>query len=209
MLLFLRKTRVASGVRTVFGSSALLCALALLVALAVGCSKSDQEAAAPSAQPSPTAETRAAATPMPPIDTCTLLTSEELQATQGEALSSTKPSTQQMQGLAMYDCFFTLPTFTNSVSLSVTQSGSGPDAIDARQSWRDILAKSKGKASPKVDPPKVIEGVGEEAFWTGDERIGALYVLSGARYFRISDGGAPEGKIEKSRALAEAVLRKL
>ena len=148
---------------------------------------------------------------MPPIEPCTLLTSEEIQAVQGEALSTTKPTTHNVQGLAMYDCFFTLPTFTNSISLSVTQSGAGPDARDARQSWRETLAAASSKASEKVDPPKRIEGLGDEAFWTGNERIGALYVLQGSRYLRISVGGPAHQneKVEKSRVLAEAALKKL
>ena len=214
---FIVKNAAGRWLRNAASGAAFAAACALLVTLGVGCSKSPEraETPAPEQQSPPTATVSpaavVAAAPMSPIEPCTLLTSEELQAVQGEPLSTTKATTHQVQGLAMYDCFFTLPTFSNSVSLSITQSGAGPDARDARQSWRDTLAAATAKAGPKVDPPKKIEGVGEEAFWTGNERVGALYVLSGPRYLRISVGGAggPSSKIEKSRVLADAILKKL
>ena len=130
---------------------------------------------------------------------------------QGEALVGTKPATNQAQGLAMYDCFYTLPTFTNSISLSVTQPGPAAGARDARQSWEEMLAAANAKASEKSGPPQTVDGVGEQAFWTGNERMGALYVLKGSRYLRISVGGPGDQatKIDKCRSLAEAALKRL
>jgi hypothetical protein len=149
--------------------------------------------------------------PAPPIDPCTLLTSEEIAAVQGEALVGTKPSTNQGEGLAMYDCFYTLPTFTNSISLSVTQAGPDANAVDPRQSWQEKLATSNARAGEKTGPAQMVEGIGEGAFWTGNERMGALYVLKGSRFLRISVGGAGDqaAKIEKCRTLAEAALTRL
>lgn len=149
--------------------------------------------------------------PAAPINPCALLTSEEIAAVQGEAVVGTKPSTNQGRGLAIYDCFYTLPTFTNSISLSVTQAGAGADAQDPRQAWQEMLATANAKASEKSGPPKMVEGTGEQAFWTGNERMGALFVLKGSRYLRISVGGPGDAaaKIEKSRALAEAAMKRL
>ena len=191
-------------------------AVAGVLAAFSGCSKSEEQTHAPTqpstpAAASPTVTAAMSVSPAAPIDTCALLTSEEITAVQGEAVVGTKPSQSAAQGLGMYDCFFTLPTFTNSISLSVTQSGPGPDARDARQSWRDALAASNAKASHKTGPAQMIEGVGEEAFWTGNERMGALYVLKGSRYLRISVGGPGDQatKIQKCRSLAEAALKRL
>ena len=131
---------------------------------------------------------------------------------QGEPLAGTKPTQNAAQGLAMYDCFFTLPTFTNSISLSITQNGAGPDARDGREWWKETFAAAMAKGSEKSPPPKKIEGIGDEAYWTGDTRMGALYVLKGSRALRISVGGPAADqaeKIEKSRALAEAALKRL
>jgi hypothetical protein len=150
--------------------------------------------------------------PAPPIDPCTLLTSEEIAAVQSEALVGTKPSTSQAQGLAMYDCFYTLPTFTNSISVSVTQNGPGADGRDAKAWWKETFGAAMAKASEKSPPPAKIEGMGDEAYWTGDARMGAIYVLKGSRALRISVGGAATDqaqKIEKTRALAEAALKRL
>lgn len=199
------------------GHALLVLAFGCGVAGLAGCSKSDEHAQAPTQQSSPqaaaapTAVAAIAASPAAPIDTCALLTSEEIAAVQGEAVVGTKPSQNAGQGLGMYDCFFTLPTFTNSISLSVTQSGPGPDARDARQSWRDALSGANAKASKDSGPALIVEGVGEEAFWTGNERMGALYVLKGSRYLRISVGGPGDqaSKIQKCRTLAEAALNKM
>jgi hypothetical protein len=53
--------------------------------------------------------------------------------------------------------------------------------------------------------------VGDDAFWTGTRVGGALYVLKGESYFRISVGGAsdPAQKLEKSKTLAAFVLKRL
>ena len=131
---------------------------------------------------------------------------------QGEPISGTKPSQNAAQGLAMYDCFFTLPTFTNSISLSVTQNGPGPDARDARQWWQETFASAMAKGSEKSPPPQKVEGIGDAAFWTGDARMGALYVLKGSRAIRVSVGGPAADKaqkIDKARAIAELALKRL
>ena len=162
----------------------------------------------PVAQQSP----RQPVAPVAPIDPCSLLTSEEIAAVQAEAVVGTKPSSNQGQGLAIYDCFYTLPTFTNSISLSVTQNGPGPDARDAKQWWQETFASAMAKASEKSPPPDKVDGIGDEAYWTGDARMGALYVLKGSRALRISVGGPATEKaqkVEKTRALAEAALKRL
>ena len=60
-------------------------------------------------------------------------------------------------------------------------------------------------------PPKKIEGIGDEAYWSGGRLGGALYVLKNASFIRISVGGTDkeETKIAKSKALAEKALQRL
>ena len=60
-------------------------------------------------------------------------------------------------------------------------------------------------------PPKKIGGIGEEAFWSGGRFGGALYVLKGDLFIRISVGGPDneETKIEKSKTLAQKALDRL
>ena len=63
----------------------------------------------------------------------------------------------------------------------------------------------------KMLAPKKIEGVGEKAFWSGNRFGGALYVLKGDVFIRVSLGGSDkeEAKIEKSKALAQKALSRL
>jgi len=178
--------------------------LVLLLGLAAAnCSKTDTPAN--SQQPNLTADPYA----------CTLLTKEEIQAVQGEAFKNTKPSQRMAAGLTVSQCYFELPTAANSVVLTVTRKAEG--GRDPSQSWRDIFhserrSEEEGeRGEKKPQKPQEIDGLGEEAFWTGTHVGGALFVLKGNCYIRISVGGAGDTaqKIEKSKALAESVLKRL
>ena len=101
----------------------------------------------------------------------------------------------------------------NSIVLTVTRKAdSGGDPVE---SWREIFhreesARKKEEREEEKKPLK-IDGLGDEAFWTGTRVGGALYVLKGSCYIRISVGGAgdQEQKIEKSKTLAADVLKRL
>ena len=161
----------------------------------------------------------------PKIDACALLTSKEIEGVQGEPLKETKLSGQATGGFLMSQCFFTLPTFTNSVSLLVAQKGEGSDAKDPKEFFSERFGekragegerdrardKKKGEEEEEGTPPQKIPGIGDEAYWTGSRVGGALYVLKGNTYVRISIGGPAEqaAKIRKTKALAAKVLARL
>jgi hypothetical protein len=96
-----------------------------------------------------------------PVDACALLTSKDLQAVQGEALKETKPSTRADGGFLISQCFYTLPTFSNSISLLVAQKGESGGARDPKEFWQETFhrndeedlekerAKEKEKAKEK------------------------------------------------------------
>jgi hypothetical protein len=186
----------------------------------------------------PAATTPGAATSKGKIDACALLTSQEIRSVQGESLKETKASSKAEGGFSISQCFFTLPTFTNSISLAVTQRGDGAGARDPKEFWEATFAKEsererdneRDKKSEKERgkkpetardknreeeeeraPPQKIAGVGDEAFWTGSHVGGALYVLKGNTYLRVSVGGAGDHqtKINKSKALARLALKRL
>lgn len=188
--------------------------LACLLAALAGCSKSETPApptaqadkSSPSASPSPAG---------PPVDACSLLTSDEIKAVQGEAVESAQATPASEGELAVSQCFFKLPSFINSISLQVTRQGSQPGAPDAKQAWRKLfppekLQEHESARGQKKLPPRKISGLGEEALWTGGP-TGGLFVLQGQFYIRVSVGGADdeETKIRKSTALAELVLKRL
>jgi hypothetical protein len=190
--------------------------LALLLLAVAGCSKSKTPEAS-TATPPPNAsanQTAAQEDPTSAIDACTLLTKEEAAAVQGEPFKATKGSRKSGAGLTVSQCYFELPTTVNSIVLTVTQKTDGPGGRDPSQSWREIFHKEKAlekKEEGEEKGPQKIEGIGDEAFWSGNRFGGAVYVLKGNCYIRISVGGAGDEaqKIEKSKALAESVLKRL
>jgi hypothetical protein len=180
----------------------------LLDLAAVSCSKPKP---LNSSQPSPTPSV-ALADAGAQTDSCTLLTKEEIQAVQGESFKNTKPSQKVAGGMSVSQCYFELPTAANSVVLTVTRKAEG--GRDPAQSWQDMFhreRRSEREEEGEGKEPQKIDGLGEEAFWTGTRVGGALFVLNGNCYIRISVGGAGDQaqKIEKSKKLAENVLKRL
>jgi hypothetical protein len=166
-----------------------------------------------STQPAAPAETIVV---KPKLDACALLTGSEIQSVQGEAIKETKLTGQLAGGLAISQCFFTLPTFNNSISLIVAHKGEGVGAREPTEFWRTTFHaqkkddKAREKSEEESDPPKKISGLGDEAFWMGNRIAGALYVLKGDAYVRVSVGG-PSDKASQTRArmLAQKALARL
>jgi hypothetical protein len=205
----------------------------LLVLIAAGCSRSSPEPISVTASPSPAGSpTQIApsevATSKPKVDACALLTSKEIEAIQGEAPKENKLSGQSAGGFNMSQCFFTLPNFTNSISLSLTQPGEGAGARDPKDYWRDTFHNEKDKdkdkdraavrdkkkgeeEEEKGATPERISGVGDEAYWVPSRVGGVLYVLKGNAYLRISIGGEADQarKIKVSKTLAQKALPRL
>ncbi len=208
---------------------------ALSAVVISGCQKSKTPSATEhsieaTAAPSPVAnqesgQPKPATDPLRPrTDACSLLTSNDIQAVQGEPLKETKLSGRSDGGFSMSQCFFTLPTFSKSISLSITHRGDGAGARDPKEVWEKTFGdKKEDKEARDRDRPKgqeqeeesaspqKVSGLGEEAFWMGSRVGGALYVLKGNSYMRISVGGAGNqaSKIKKSKGLAQKVLSKI
>lgn len=185
----------------------LFCAAAL-----AGCSKQ----AEPEASTSPSPEKGQPSMNTPRVDACTLLTSSEIAELQGEVVAETKPSTPGGGTFAISQCYFALPTAANSVVLTVTQQNVGSGAQGVKEYWEETFhgdpdKGEKGEEGEKKAPPMKVDGVGEEAFWSGNAIGGALYALKGQGFIRISIGGAGDSnvKIEKSKKLAQVALTRL
>jgi hypothetical protein len=178
--------------------------------------------ASPSTQQQTTAAAAVSPNVKPKLDACAMLTSQDIQPIQGEALKEVKLTERSADGLYTSQCFFALPTFTNSISLAVTRSADGPGARNAREFWKDNFHADKERNKERERekereeeegerPPRKIPGIGEEAFWMASPAAGILYVLKGPNYIRISIGGAgdQETKLKKSKALAQKVIERL
>jgi hypothetical protein len=187
-----------------------------------------------STNPNPAQSPNAAAVPKGKVDACTVLTSDEIQAVQGEPLKETKPSNRAAGDFLVSQCYYELPTQVNSISLSISeinpanQSGHslkdfwettfGKDENKSESERKKEREKEKGKPRTEREgeeeesaPMEPVRGVGDEAFWSANSVGGVLYVLKGDRFIRISVGGKgnAEAKLKRSKALAQKAVRRL
>lgn len=98
-------------------------------------------------------------------------------------------------------------------------SRKGPAAESAFQPSHDTVVEGppshqsnqENEAEEAARKPRPISALGEEAFWVGSPLSGALYVLQGDLFLRISVGGVPKesARIAKSKSLATAILVRL
>ena len=161
------------------------------------------------------------------IDVCGLLTKAEIEAIQGSPIKETKSSALSDAAFRVSQCFYTATEFSKSVSLAVMQRDRGrPTTTSPRDFWKERFGRYSGQEKERDQdqaeterkrekeesvPPKKIESIGEEAFWTSNRFGGVLYVLKGDAFISISVGGTDdeETKIKKSKALAQKALRRL
>ncbi len=157
-------------------------------------------------------------------DACAVLTSADVQKVQGDPVQETKPSTQPAGGLVMSQCLFRTAAPSKSVSVAIATSGTtSPRAfwqkqfhsrnpeIEGKEKNKPGAGRKDAKEEDESTHPRTIKGVGEQAFWVGSPMVGALYVLKGNTFLRISVGGVREesARIEKSVALARLALKHL
>lgn len=163
-------------------------------------------------------------------DACSLITNDEVEKIQGSEVRDAKSSEASDGRFRIGQCFYTTETFNKSVTLAITQrDNASPKAEDPKTFWQETFAKYIGHTQEKEgdaekkkslresdeeagrQPPKKIEGVGEDAFWSASRVGGALYILKGNVFIRISVGGpeTEEARIEKTKALAAKALSRL
>lgn len=160
------------------------------------------------------------------LDACALLSSADVQKVQGDPVQETKPSTPPAGSLVMSQCVFRTANPSKSVSVAIALPGSTsprafwhkqfpsakPSSEDAAEKKRAAVSKEEKKEEDEESTrPRSIAGIGEQAYWVGSPMVGALYVLKGNTFFRISVGGVREepARIEKSVALARLALKRL
>lgn len=154
------------------------------------------------------------------MDACTLLTSDDIQAVQGEPVKTTKPSQQTGHDFVIDICYYELPTPSNSVSLSLAQANTDKKN-SVKEFWKNTFGdgehgtkekerEGEGEIEEGAQARKV-SGLAQEAFWFSSPIGGVLYVLKGDHYIRISVGGkgTSEEKLNKSKALAKKAIARL
>jgi hypothetical protein len=153
------------------------------------------------------AATAAAKTP----SACELLKAGDVKAIQGHSFEETKLTMASVDGMITSQCFYRLPSFADSISVTVIRAAS--PTVSAEQLWEKLAEEEgeKEEEGEELKPAREITGLGEEAFWAGNKFAGAMYVLDGHAILRVSVGGGEtmEKKIEKTRRLAALALRAL
>jgi len=158
-----------------------------------------------------------------------LLADADVRAVLGVTVKERQPGAQQAHGLLLSQCYLGTGT-PRSVSIAVAgNTRSGSKTLTPRAFWRDQFhgrdehaseRKGEKRESARNGEKREQEGetearpirrVGDEAFWSGTRVAGALYVLRGNTFIRVSVGGISDEKerIEKSRQLALIALTRL
>jgi hypothetical protein len=164
------------------------------------------------------------------VDVCSLLTGAEIEAVQGEPVSETKASVRPNGDMLVSECLFRTANFAKSVSVALATTATASaksSAMTPRKFWQkqfrargadEDKTRAAGTNVQNPDPdgeegtkPRHIEVLGEDAYWVGSPITGALYVLQGDMFVRISVGGVGDesARIEKSKVLARAVVKRL
>jgi hypothetical protein len=149
----------------------------------------------------------------PKPDACPLITAAEIEAVQGAPVTATKGSSPRRPTLDVAQCFYTVATFSKSVSLEVARRDPKASPWDTpRARFKKLFHRAASDTGEEdARPPRPVPGVGDEAFWMGNAVTGGLYVLKDDAYLRISVGGSDDepAKIEKAARLAREALARL
>ena len=148
-------------------------------------------------------------------DACRLIEKKEVEAIQGSPIKETKSSVRSDGDLRISQCFYTATESNRSVNLALIQRNTDQQTKRTpkdfwKKTFGDQEAASREEKEASV-PPRKIDGIGDEAYWTTNRFGGILYVLKNDAFISISVGGPDneESKINKSRALAEKALKRL
>jgi hypothetical protein len=159
---------------------------------------------------------------------CQMLTQRDVARVQGQSFKSAKLTESNENGLRVSQCFYALPSFTNSISVDVMRGRTAAfwhsHFANAREAKDDDDDKDRDRTvAMKTAPPsreaeeehensaRKVRGIGDAAVWSGNRVAGALYVLKGDTILRISvgGGGSEKQKIARSKKLAARALQKI
>ena len=131
---------------------------------------------------------------------------------QGQAPAQKIPSEQPAGSFRFTQCFYRTQELSSSVSVAVGVPLTDDKRSGPREYWRaQFKREDREESDEKKNEPRRLAGLGDEAFWVGDPVTGALYVLRGEVFLRVSVGGPPAQaeKIRRAKALALYALKRL
>jgi len=152
-------------------------------------------------------------------DVCALIEKSEIASVQGEPVRSVAPSSHTSDGLIFSQCYYTVMSADGSKNLSVhlqviRSAAKSPGRNVVRDFWEKLKRekdKSEEEEREEAEKPLPVSGLGDEAFWMGNNLMGAIYALKKDKIVRVSVGGPGDAKtrIEKSKTLAQKSLQRL
>src|SRR5438309_3656581 len=174
-----------------------LLSLLLFVVTCAGCKKAAQTAAGQASSPVSQKVLQQTSPANPKIAACKLITTDEVGAIQDAKITDMKSTAGWSGNLLISQCYYAAMEPNKSVSVAVIEKDPQSAESDPRRFWAQALSPFKEAARGEDEPQKKnensggeareeqerkiprkeIDGVGEEAFWSGNRFGGALYVL--------------------------------
>ncbi len=152
----------------------------------------------------------------PEKDACTLIEKSEIASVQGDQVQSVVPSQQVSGGLTISQCYYTVISGSKNLSVHLElmqRHASNSDKGAVREFWKERFHREKEEREEDKEsgPPLEVSGVGDEAFWMGNSKVGALYALRMDKIVRISVGGPGNSadKISKAKTLAQKAFARI
>ena len=148
-------------------------------------------------------------------DPCRLLTDAEVRAVQGHAPTQKIPSKQPAGSFRFTQCYYRTAELSSSVSVALGIPLTDNKRSGPRDYWQAQFKREerdeREESDEKKQEPRRQAGLGDEAYWVGDPVTGALYVLRGEVFLRVSVGGSPDQSqnIKRARTLAIYALKRL
>jgi hypothetical protein len=139
--------------------------------------------------------------PISPADPCVFLTSNDIEAVQGEAPVSSHATSHKSGDTTVSQCFYLMPEQSKSISVEITTSS------NLHKTWERQFEPEESGETHAIE----VKDVGTDAFWGGNRVSGSLYVLTREGIFKITIGGAGDAatKMERTKTLARKILAAL
>jgi hypothetical protein len=154
---------------------------------------------------------------------------------QGIEVQEVRPTSQRYGDLDVSQCYYTAVTADGARNLSVyvqlIRPGVGSAGRDAlKKFWEERFGREAREGrrgereerrereerggedeGERINPPLRVSGVGDEAFWLGSSRGGALYVLRKDGVVRVTAAGSGDARddVRRTKALAKKALARL
>jgi hypothetical protein len=163
------------------------------------------------------------------LNACALIEKSEIASVQGVSVQQAQPTSQKNGDLDISQCYYTATSADGSKNLSVfvqviqlNPKSTRRDAL--KEFWEERFGRESkerrrearedreaGEEEEAINPPQRVSGIGNEAFWLGSNRGGALFVLQKEKVLRVTVGGADAAivQLERSKTLAKKALARL